>query len=250
MIPSGLPYADSVAMLHTQIDAWIEDMLLEDMAARSIQNLEEIDRMTAQYRRRLIVASYIAQLRDLSKGKVNPDSVKAYYVRNRSSMVLDAPIVRGLYVKMSENSPSLGKTRDLMKNASSASVDALERTLMSEAIQYDYFGDRWVDWQALEEQIPFRFGDADMFLDANRYFETTFNGFVYMLHIYDFRHSGDEMPFQVASTKIAKILEERDVSAVERALVVSLSKKALDDGVLKPGLYDPVTQRMADISTN
>lgn len=243
-IPSGLSYADSVDMFRSIVDSWLENILLDEFARRNLPDPEAIDRMVETYRRRLIVSCYLAQVRESSRGKVNPDSVNAYYLRHRASMTLERPVVRGLYVKMAESSPALPRARELVKNASSASVDALDRDVAPQAVQYDYFGDRWTDWQSVAEQIPYRFYDPDAFVESSPYFETSYNGFVHMLHIYDYRKTGDAMPFDFAAVEIERILDRRNIAASERSLLNSLLRAAIDDGRLRTYDYDPVAGRM------
>lgn len=243
-IPSGLSYADSVEMFRSIVDSWIENILLDEFAQRNLPDPEAIDRMVEAYRRRLIVSYYLAQVRESSRGRVNADSVNAYYLRHRASMTLESPVVRGLYVKMAESSPALARARELVKNASSASVDALDRDVAPQAVQYDYFGDRWTDWQSVAEQIPYRFYDPDAFVESSPYFETSYNGFVHMLHIYDYRKTGDAMPYDFAAVEIERILDRRNIAASERSLINSLLRKAIDDGSLRTYGYDPVAGRM------
>lgn len=81
-------------------------MVLTDMAKSKLPEIEEINRKVEDYRNRLIVAEY---MRKMSAGKqiqVNPDSVRAFYERHRSEMVAETPLVKGIYIKLPDNSAS------------------------------------------------------------------------------------------------------------------------------------------------
>ena len=123
-------------------------------------------------------------------------------------------------------------------------MDKLEKYGLKEAMQYDYFADRWVDWQVISEQIPYRFYDPDAFVESTKNFETTYNGSTYFLHIISYLKSGDVMPFDFARDQIAEILSGNKQKEHERRLIASLYNQALKDGRLKVMGFNPVTHKM------
>lgn len=243
-IPEGMDPADSAEMFRSVVDTWLEDLLLEDLARNTLTDMERIDRMVADYRRRLIVMSYMQKARENRASKISGESIRRYYDRHKEELVLEVPLVKGVFLKYPENSLQLGRVRSLMTDGSPECIDSLETEGLGEALQYDYFGDRWIDWSSVAEQIPYRFFDAEAFLQAQDYFETEYNGAVYMLRVYGHIPSGEIMPFEFAGQRIERILEGRDAAAVERALVVSLCRKAIEEGRLVTYGYDPLGENV------
>lgn len=259
-IPVGLSPADSAALFRTIVRTWVEEMLLCDMAEERIGNLDEIESKVADYRRKLIVASYLQTVRDNGRRTSDSESVRRYFEAHRSEMHLEAPAVKGIYVKMPSGAERVDDVRRWVKSATDASVDNLEKYGLAQALQYDYFKDKWIDWQTIAEEIPYRFSDPEAFLsgllpaesvasESNKkaerkaakggYFETENGGAVYMLHISGWLPSGSEMPYDLAASRITPMLEDREAAATEQRLVRSLYQKAKKEKRLRIVSFDP-----------
>lgn len=263
-IPVGLEPADSAAMFRVIVEKWVENMLLSDMAEERIDNLDEIERKVEAYRRHLIVARYLRTVRDNGRKRADRDEVRAYYDAHASEMSLEAPLVKGIYVKVPSNCERLDDIRKWVKNASDVSVDNLEKYGLGQALQYDYFKDKWIDWQTIAEEIPYRISKPEEFLanlvapshpddeksgrvpskgPAKGFFETEQGGAVYLLHISAWLPSGSEMPYSFASQRIAVMLEEQVADDYERRLVSSLYQKAKKEKKLRLISFDPALDK-------
>ncbi|MDE6532504.1 MAG: hypothetical protein K2M27_03095 [Muribaculaceae bacterium] len=249
-IPVGIEKEDSMILFRSIVDGWIEERVLIDMAMAKLPELDEIERKVSQYRNRLIVAEYLGKLRNGSKFKVDRDSVRLFYEAHKGELMTETPLVKGIYLKVSENSGPLADIRRCVYDASDESVDELEKNWMGAAIQYEYFKEEWVDWEVIADQIPYRFYDPDAFLSSTNNFETTCNGFTYLLHISDYLPSGSEMPYEFASERISAMLEQAKVSSYQEALVRALVQKAMSEGKLVAFGYDPLSRRFKDGDTN
>lgn len=259
-IPSGLAPEDSAAMFQKIVQTWVEEMLLTDMAEERIDNLDEIEEKVAAYRRQLIVGRYLRMMRDNNQRKAEESHIRSYYDAHSAEMKLETPAVKGIYVKVPSNTDRLDDIRKWVKLATDAAVDNLEKYGLGQALQYDYFKDRWIDWQTIAEAIPYRFSDPDAFLStlvasttesdlsegrqpatrpARGYFETESGGSVYMLHISSWLPSGSPMPYEFAAGRIAAMLEEQDAAESQRRLIGSLYKRAKKEKSLRLINYDP-----------
>lgn len=237
LIPGGLTPADSADMYDGIVHAWVERLLLRSLAEENVEDIERIDRLTAEYRNRLIVESYRRSLRESRENVVSDDRIREYYIQNADDLILERPIVKGIYVKLSANAHNLDKVRYWVKSASSKDIDNLEKAVVSEALQYLFFEDRWVDWQQIADRIPYRFFDADAFVESERDFETEYQGAVYLLHISSFMRSGEKMPEEFAAPIISQILSRESSADFEKRLVSDLCRRAYKQGSLKIGSY-------------
>lgn len=242
-IPSGLSEEDSVAMFNSIVERWVRTMMLNDLAAENVDELDKINRLASDYRDNLIIERYLR-----SKIKEVPEpseqDIREYYDRYGSDMKLEAPLVKGIYIKVADTEERLGDIRKWMAAATPAAVDNIEKSGLRQASQYEYFKDNWIDWNEVAEQIPYRFYDADAFLGSTKDFETSYSGSTYMLHIYEFLPSGSVMPYEYAAKKIAVMMGKENKTSYRARLLSSLYAKGVRDGRLKPGLYDPVKQKM------
>lgn len=242
-IPGGLSPDDSVALFNSIVDSWVESILLQQLGRDNIEDMDRIDRMVEQYRARLIAREYRRRMRESEHTAASDDSIAAYYESHAAEMVLPRPLVKGILLKLPADSPSLDDARRWLFSGTPEGIDNLENSALGDALLYSFFQDRWVDWQQVAEQIPYRFYDADAFVESQRNFETTYRGTTYLLHISDHRLSGSPMPVEYARPIIAGLLDTESAAAYERRLVQSLKEQARRDGRLRNGSFDPLTHR-------
>ncbi len=242
-IPVGMDPQDSVAMFHSIVNNWVKTRVLTDLAESKLPDVRHIDRQVEAYRNRLIVAEYLKKMRDGKRFKISEDSVKAFYEAHKSELLTEIPLVKGIYLKVASSSPGLAEIRQLMSEGSDKSVDRLEKTWIGDAIQYDYFENRWVDWQTIADQIPYRFYDPDAFLASTKNFETSYKESTYFLHITDYLPSGSVQPYKFARHGIADMMERAKMTSYEEALVNSLIAKAVKENRLVAVGYDPVSHK-------
>lgn len=235
LLPPDISSADSMALSKAIADNWINGLLIEDLAASQIDDMDRIEQLTARYRRSLIADSYRSKMREKGIQPVDMDSVRAYYSRHAASLRLERPIVKGLYIKVPSTSRRLDEIRMWMKNPSPEAYDNLETIGLAEAVQYEYFADRWIEFDYLAGEIPFRFDDADGFVAENSDFETEWNGMVYILHIGDSRTSGQPMPEEYAAPLIEDRMKSTNLALYEEGLLKALRKMAIEKDILREG---------------
>ncbi len=219
-------------------------MLLTKVAAENIPGVDRLDRMVADYRNRLIMMEYRKRMKEDSRKSISDAEVKSYYEAHADDMRLEHPVIKGIYIKVPSNAERIENVRQWVFSASKESIDKLEKYGLKGAIQYDWFADRWVDWEIVAEQIPYRFYDADAFVESTVNFETEYNGSTYFLHISEYLKSGDVMPYSFATEQIREMMSEKYKRDSESRLMQSLFRKAIDDGSLKAEGFDPVGHRM------
>lgn len=148
--------------------------------------------------------------------------------------ILDRPMLQGIYLKVPDNAPNLAAIRRLYRSDKQDDIDRLEKEVLTSAIHYDYFRDKWVDWSQVEMHIPYDFGDkADAFLKGRDHFETTAGGFVYLLDIKDVLPTGAVMPFDNAKRLITERLTARQRRIYDANLMRNLYDKTMADGKIQ-----------------
>lgn len=243
-IPIGIEPSDSAALFNLIVENWIKSEVLSTLAETKLPDMTIIDDKVMEYRNRLIVAEYLKEMKESRKFGVSEDSIRMFYDRHKTEMLTESPLVKGIYLKIATSDPSIAEIKDLMTCGSDECIDRLEKLIMNDAVEYDYFKDDWVDWQTVADQIPYRFSDPDSFLKTSSNFETTYGGATYLLHISDYLPSGSVPPYEFASIQISELLERTDIRKFEESLVKSLIGKAIKDGSLVAVEYDPLTKRI------
>ncbi len=233
IIPAGLSPEDSAAMAQEIISGWIEDHLFDVYLSKDPGEEEKIERRVADYRRRLRMEAYRRRMRRLREPPVNADSVRAYYEAHKMEMLTEHPLIKGLYLKVPDNNPELEKLRGWCQSGSAEDVKAIEEASGNSDFVSEYFGDKWIEFDILASEIPYRFGDPDSFVSHNENFETSGGGYHYFLHIYDHLQSGSVMPYDFAEIQIRDILQESRLEAYRRGLLKALRSKGIKEGRLK-----------------
>lgn len=242
-IPAGLDPVDSLAMFGNLVDEWVRQMALADFAQKNLTDYDRIERMVDAYRTNLIVSSYLQSMAEQSQSVIEETRIKNYFEVNKENMVLEEPIVKGAFLKVNESDESLDRLRQWMSEFSDRSIDRIEEAGLRHASNYQYFKDQWMPWSEIAQQIPYRFFDADAFVKSQNNFETADGGSVYLLHISDYRLSGSIMPYEYARQVISEILESGDITSRTERLISDIYRRQIDEGLLRPGLYDPVARR-------
>lgn len=236
-LPAGISKEDSLQLIATIADEWIDGYLIEDLAAGQIDDLDHINDLTGRYRRSLIADSYRRKMRANGVQPVDMERVKAYYRQHSAELRLERPIVKGLYIKLRSESRHLDEIRNWMRNPGPETYDALENTGRREALSFRYFADEWIDFDAIAGEIPSKLGDADKFVEENADFETEQNGIVYILHLTEHRKSGEPMPEAYATPLIEDRMKMLHLADYEAGLIKALRKSAIEKGILKEGTY-------------
>lgn len=229
-LPIGLNSADSAVYAKNYIRHWIDSRIISEIASSEI-DMTDINRMVSDYRNKLVELEYRRRMSESYVPDNFPDdSLRNYYIEHNSEFILDAPLLRGLYLKVPDNSPNLSVIRRLYRSDRQNDIDRLEKEVLTSAIHYDYFRDKWIPWNQIEIRIPFDFGsNPDAFLKGKDHVEISAGGFVYFLDITDVLPTGSITPFETAKQMISERFAAGQRKSYDRQLMDQLFKKSLKE---------------------
>ncbi len=229
-LPSGIVPEDSAALVSLYIRKWVEQCLIEDIAVHEV-DIEQIDRMTKEYRSELIMAQYRRAMAEHTEGFFAEDSLKAYFESHASNFKLERPLIRGTYLKVPDDAANLNTIRQLYKSDKPDDIDRLEKAVLGSAVHYDYFRDSWVDWEQIETRIPLDFSGENFRKVSNKQtIDFSWQGFVYLLSVSDFLPAGTTMPYEVAKPLIRERLLAQKRRAFDKQLLNDLYDEAVKEG--------------------
>lgn len=232
-VPAGLAPDDSANYVKVYVKDWIDARLVSEVAAEEI-DMTEIDRLTREYRDRLILLEYRRRLYAAQSDSISEDSIRAYYDAHVKEFRLERPLIKGTYLKVPGDASNLRTLRRLYASNDTADIDRLEKEVLKSAIHYDYFRDRWVDWEQVETRIPVDFGAApDAWLARNRKLDTSEGSYTYLLYVSEYLPSGSPMPFDYARNLIVGRLLNAQRQAFDEMVSRQLYERALGSGKLK-----------------
>lgn len=232
-MPGGLNEEDSVRFVKAFVNEWVETRLISDIASDEI-DMTEINRLVDEYRNELIAREYARRMFEAHAANIPEDSVRTYYDAHKEDFKLDRPMVKGTYLKVPEDAKNLKVLRRLYQSDKHVDADKLEKEVIKSAIHYDYFRNRWVDWEQIETKIPYDFGvTGDQWLAKNRKLETTAGGFTYLLYITEVLPKGSPMPLEAARSQIVNRLLNFSRKEYNESLKKELLNKAKDSGKIE-----------------
>lgn len=246
MIPDGLTGPDSISMFHALVEGWIKSNVLSDFAEERLYDTNAIDARAQEYRNNLIVLEYLSRMRDSKTPKIEESRVKDYYDRHRKDLKLEVPLIRGVFMKINSDSKGVEEIKKLLISDNAEDIDKLEKDWIDKALEYNYFRDKWIDWETVKTMIPHRFGDPDSFLKENNYVETTYGDCTYFLYIAEWLPSGEEQPYEFARNWIINVMTQGDLNDYEDNLVKSLVDKSIKDKKLQIIGYDPIKHQLLE----
>lgn len=231
VVPRSLQPDDSAAVAAAYIKGWVDGQLFSQIGVKNIPDLQEIDRMTREYRTRLIGIEYLRLMYAQRGDELFPeDSIRAYYEAHPAEFQLQRPIVKGVYIKIPDRSEALSRVKRIYQSNRDTDIDRLEKEDLRGVIHYDYFRDRWVDWDQIETRIPYRFGRPDDFVATHKSLEFSDSAYTHLLQITEYMRTGATAPYEYSRPTIQGILREKSRLEYEARLRLELLSRGLEDG--------------------
>lgn len=211
VLPVGLSPEDSTVAAKAYIEMWINDRLMYDKAQQNVVNKNDIEELVDNYRKSLITNSYQEQLlRERFSGSESESQLKAYYEQHKSQIKLEENIIKGLYLKIPIDSKQLSNFQKWYKQTTDAAIENIEKNTLQNAVAYEYFYDKWVNFSDVMENIPTLITNEQQFLQTNRNIEVRDSSFVYLLNIKEYKLTGSEAPYDYIKGQLSEIfLEQR-----------------------------------------
>ncbi|WP_165025538.1 peptidyl-prolyl cis-trans isomerase [Dysgonomonas sp. ZJ279] len=236
-LPKKLSAEDSAATAQAYIKTWVNDQLMYDKAKQNILNKATIDELVEDYRKSLITNSYQEQLFKERFSRISSDSeLKAYYEENKEMFKLEGSIIKGLYLKIPAGSPQLNNFKKWYKQTTDAAIENIEKNTLQNAVNYEYFYDRWVSFDDVMDNIPLLVTDRDQFLKTNKSIEVSDSSFVYLLNIKEYKLTGSEAPYEYIKGQLSDIFKEKRRASYLEEIQKDLYDKAISNNEIK--FYD------------
>lgn len=233
-VPYGLSPEDSVRFVNAFVRQWVDEKIVGEVAARNIPDIPSIEEKVNAYRNELIMMEYRRLMyEEHAPEELSEDSLKAYYGRHKDEFRLDVPLIKGIYVKMPDNSVRLPDVRKWMKSGSEEDIDKIEKYQLADprAMEYLYFRDDWMDWGRISGRMPLDFeASPEMLAGSGHNLEMTRNGYTYILSVTDVLPKGAVAPFESVKETIRDYVAGTMRIDYDRRLRRHLYEEGLENG--------------------
>ena len=232
LIPKGTISADSLLLAESYIKKWVKDELVLKIAQRNLgSDKETIDKLVGAYRRSLLRYRYQEKLiQEKLSDEIQESDVLTYYDTNKEKFVLDKNLIKGLFLKVPADAPNLSEVKTWYKSGNVASLEKIEKYSIQNAAIYEYFFDKWVDFDEIRNNIPNQISNPESFLRTNKTLEVTDSSYCYLLNIRQVLLKGQVEPFEYAEPRIREILINQRKLDFIKEFEEELYNDALDGG--------------------
>ena len=209
VLPKNISSADSLLWAESYIKQWVKDNLVYDVALQNLgdENRAEIDRLVDSYRRSLVRYRYQEQLvHERLSANITDEEKRNFYDENQDQFELDHSLIKGLFLKIPIDAPNLDEVKKWYRSTSEASIEKIEKYSVQNAVVYDYFYDKWVNFDEVFVNIPIQVPNENEFLRTHSFVETADSSYCYLLNIEEYVAKGKIAPFEYASTQISDML--------------------------------------------
>ena len=233
VIPPNANDTDSTEMANSYIQKWVTDVLMYENAKRNVTNKSEIEELVENYRKSLTIHQYQQKMIEQRLPKEpSEEDLKAFYTEYSDQLKLKENIVKGLLLIVPQNAPKISNVRAWVQSANSKSLESIEKYSIQNAISYDYFGDKWLEFNEILKKVPLKIEDASSFVSSNRFIETSDSTHHYFLRIESYRTIGQIEPFEMAQKRITVILLNKQKADFISKFETELYKDAVSNGAV------------------
>lgn len=226
---SGFSPEDSAMMVERYIMSWAKNRLLLDMAQSRLSRADrDVEAQLEEYRQQLLVyryeQQYVEQRLDTA---VSEQEYRDFYEANPASLITHVPLIKGWYIKISDNSPNLNPIRSLYRSRVQEDLDRLQELCYTSAEKY-YIFDDWVGLDAVVGGSGLDLSELSRTLDRSTAYQESYLGYTYLISTDDYVPAGSVAPFEYCKERIRNhILNRR-----KQELIASLERNLLNDAIV------------------
>ncbi|MDR1920060.1 MAG: peptidyl-prolyl cis-trans isomerase [Tannerellaceae bacterium] len=232
VIPKDASSADSLLIAENFIKKWIKDALVYEVALRNLSDDKtEIDQLVEEYRYSLLRYRYQERLiKEKLSADIRVTDRINFYDENQKKFILDKGLIKGLFLKIPIDAPGLAEVKTWYKSSSEESLEKIEKYSIQNAIFYDYFYDRWVDFDDVMSNIPIHISNTNNFLKANKTLELSDSSYCYLLNIKEYLPVGSVAPYEYAEPQVIEMLINQRKMEFLRNFEEELFQNAIRNG--------------------
>ncbi len=223
---------DSLQIVNRFVENWIKEELFIQEAANNIQlDLSDIERKVANYRFVLISHEYQKQKieQELNR-EVTDAEIQEYYEQNRDNFMLKQNIVRGRYVKISQEAPKKSDVKRWIKSDRPQDMESLKSYCFQFADNYSVEDSTWLKFDEVIKNSPLNtIENKIQFLRRNRYVEESDSAYLYLFKINEYKISEEASPLEFVRKDIENIIINKRKVALTKGLENDIYERAKEN---------------------
>lgn len=227
LIPDGTSEEDSLRLALQYVNSWAADLIFLDVAEAQLTKDEmDVSEELEEYRRSLLKYRYEQRYINERLDTLVADSqIDDYYLEHLENFVLEVPVVKARFLRISADSPNLGIIRKKMSSSLIGDLEAADSLSYFSAVKYTDYNGGWTDMVSLSREFGTDYAEL---LSSMR------NGFIEkedeygkmnVAYIADFIPAGETAPLEYCRPRIRNII----ISVRKQKLISDLEQDLLTD---------------------
>lgn len=208
MIPKGLNKEDSVAILETYINNWVQEQLMIHYANIYLKDeKQDIEKKVNDYRNNLLISEFSDVLitKNLDSN-FTLEAISQYYDKHTDEFELEQTIIQGFFVRLPVKVDSLSQVRSILIQTEESDLD----NILNYCTHHNgFFEDFSQNWQILAEEfmkLPLSIDATNTLVKNQHIFEAKDSNYYYFIKVFNYKLAGDQAPLEFVTPKITKIL--------------------------------------------
>jgi hypothetical protein len=208
VVPAGLKGEDSTKAVSDFVERWIRNRLLLSKAEQNLTEEEkDVQQQIESYRSSLLIYAYQqSYIRQNLDTVVTDNEIATYYKENQPNFILNAPLMKGLFIKVPITAPEIDKVRQWYRSENPENIRNLEGYCFKYAKAYDHFNDEWIRVGEVLPMIPTAEGSYEQTLLSRHSVETRDKEFQYFLYAKEIIRAGTVSPLETVKKDIHSII--------------------------------------------
>lgn len=208
VMPNNLTYADSVRRANDYIMKWVRRELMLKTAEENLSyEQKNVQRELEEYRASLIIHRYKQEfINQRLDTLVTEKDIQDYYNNNSERFILQQNIIKGIYLEVPKDIDSSENIRKWLTSDEISSTTELETYSYQYALKFDYFVEKWLDFNLIKSRLPVSINDPIRFLKENKYVKYSDSNNNYYLSIKEFKLIGEKAPYNFVKDQIENLI--------------------------------------------
>ena len=229
IIPKEIEKQDSILLANDYIRKWVRQELLIQKANENLTFAQkDLTREIEEYRNSLIIYKYKNELMNQQMDTlVTMQQIEQYYDANPDNFKLNSNIVKAIFIKIPIDLAKTSLIKELVDDDSEEGKNTLREYCIQYAKSFDFFDDKWVNFEIVKNNIPEEIMDEKQFLTRNKQIELKDSIYYYLVTIRDYKLQNELAPVEYVEYNIKNlILNRRKIEFL----------KKIEDNVYKEGV--------------
>jgi len=233
IVPAGLPYADSAALVKRYVNNWVKNKLMLAQAERNLTESQmDFEKQLDDYRSSLVIFRYESLLIDQELDTVvSDDEIRQYYQSHLYDFELKENILRAYFVVLDQENILTERLQEIFILPDSTAIDSLiafERA--GEFFDFSIDTSNWMSFVQFQQLIPVESYNQELFLQNNRIIQIEESGSSYLAKILDFKIKDDITPVEMERDNIRQIIINKRKTKLIKKVRDDIYNKALYNG--------------------